>query len=98
MSQRTKLLVLFGCALVLGGFVLGIVPVESAGSDCGPSFASDRGFSDALVGSVGCSEVRSAHLPWAWSMITMGVVVAVGAVVLDRSERNAVAAPKPAEQ
>ncbi|WP_157080058.1 hypothetical protein [Thermobifida cellulosilytica] len=72
-------LFLVGIALAVGGIVLGTVPVESAGSGCGSAFVPTSGFHDILVGSQGCSEVRSALLPWALSLLAMGTVLVIGA-------------------
>ncbi|MFD3685388.1 hypothetical protein ACFWTE_11280 [Nocardiopsis sp. NPDC058631] len=93
------MLVLIGAALAPGGFVLGTVPVEPAGSECGSSFALGTKY-HALMGSVGCSAVRSAHLPWAWALITVGVVVAAGAAAMDWLPRRPAQEPRrsPAEK
>lgn len=64
MSQVTRVLVLVGPAVTVCGLVLGLVPVESAGSECGSAFARSTAYHDALLGSLGCSEARpgpSAH-------------------------------------
>ena len=97
MSQVTRVLVLVGVAVALGGFVLGMVPVESAGSACGSSFVRGTEYHDALVGSMGCSDVRSAHLPWAWALITMGGVLAGVPVVAHWLRNPAVKFAKPTD-
>ncbi|MDE3723384.1 hypothetical protein PWG71_18480 [Nocardiopsis sp. N85] len=73
----TKILVVIGLALALGGLALGSVPVNHRGIDCASSFARYPNEDD------GCTEIRSQHVPWAWALMTTGVVIAFGSILVD---------------
>lgn len=95
MSLWSRVFVLVGSVLLMGGLTLGLTPVESAGSSCGSALVGSDSFYDALVGSTGCSEVRSAVLPWTSAFIVMGVGLAAGGWLLDPERRSTVSAATP---
>lgn len=83
-------LVFAGLVLVVGGVLIGWVPVST---DCGSAFSpSIAGDSDAAVR---CSVLLSARPSAAWSLMVLGAAVTAAGGVLASGEAGPVRRPAP---
>lgn len=84
LSQSTKLVMLVGGALAGAGVVAGLLPIESTGmalSDCGSVFVPANPYLEGPE----CGASRSARALFVWGPMVLGVVLAVGALLIDPS-------------
>lgn len=84
LSQSTKLFILVGTALAVVGVIAGAMPIESEGmalSDCGSVFAP----ANPYLEGAGCGAARSSRALFVWGPIALGLVLAVGALLIDPS-------------
>lgn len=86
---------IIGAILAIGGLIMGLVPFQALGTDCGSIFSGKSygafTFASAFA-DVSCERAASGRAGWVWTLIILGVLAVIVGVVL------AVQRPKPEQE